>query len=303
MSTGGKKIAVIGAGPAGYTAAQELSKNGYTVDIYDKEDRLGGAIYTGIPEYRMSKIFLDKVFASMKEDKNITFHFNTKIDCERFEGLRKNYDKVLVATGAQIENTYGFEPGNGLYAGLTLLYDLNIRGNHEYYKKYKKAMVWGGGNVAMDCARSLVRIIDDVSVVYRRSEEEITANKSEIRDARNENVKFNFLCNVKRVLRDKSDAVTGAQLIRQELGEPDASGRRSPQSVPGSEFNIDADIIVMAIGQKVDLSELAEDLKITENYRTTLENVFIAGDANVGPATIGKALMEGRAVAAEMQKA
>ncbi len=148
MSTGGKKIAVIGAGPAGYTAAQELSKNGYTVDIYDKEDRLGGAIYTGIPEYRMSKIFLDKVFASMKEDKNITFHFNTKIDCERFESLRKNYDKVLVATGAQIENTYGFEPGNGLYAGLTLLYDLNIRGNHEYYKKYKKAMVWGGGNVA-----------------------------------------------------------------------------------------------------------------------------------------------------------
>ena len=238
-----------------------------------------------------------------KEDKNITFHFNTKIDCERFEGLRKNYDKVLVATGAQIENTYGFEPGNGLYAGLTLLYDLNIRGNHEYYKKYKKAMVWGGGNVAMDCARSLVRIIDDVSVVYRRSEEEITANKSEIRDARNENVKFNFLCNVKRVLRDDSGAVTGAQLIRQELGEPDSSGRRSPQSVPGSEFNIDADIIVMAIGQKVDLSELAEDLKITENYRTTLENVFIAGDANVGPATIGKALMEGRAVAAEMQKA
>ena len=215
----------------------------------------------------------------------------------------KDYDKVLVATGAQIENTYGFEPGNGLYAGLTLLYDLNIRGNHEYYKKYKKAMVWGGGNVAMDCARSLVRIIDDVSVVYRRSEEEITANKSEIRDARNENVKFNFLCNVKRVLRDDSGAVTGAQLIRQELGEPDSSGRRSPQSVPGSEFNIDADIIVMAIGQKVDLSELAEDLKITENYRTTLENVFIAGDANVGPATIGKALMEGRAVAAEMQKA
>ncbi len=92
-------------------------------------------------------------------------------------------------------------------------------------------------------------------------------------------------------------------MIRQELGEPDSSGRRSPQSVPGSEFNIDADIIVMAIGQKVDLSELAEDLKITENYRTTLENVFIAGDANVGPATIGKALMEGRAVAAEMQKA
>ena len=155
----------------------------------------------------------------------------------------------------------------------------------------------------MDCERSLVRIIDDVSVVYRRSEEEITANKSEIRDARNENVKFNFLCNVKRVIRDESGAVTVAQLIRQELGEPDASGRRSPQSVPGSEFNIDADIIVMAIGQKVDLSELSEDLKITENYRTTLENVFIAGDANVGPATIGKALMEGRAVAAEMQKA
>ena len=302
MSERGKKIAIIGAGPAGYTAAQELSKNGYTVDIYDKESRLGGAVYTGIPAYRMSKAFLDKVFAAMQEDDNITFHFDTKIDREKFAALRKDYDKILIATGAQVENTFGFETGKGLYAGLTLLYDLNINGNHEAYKKYKKAMVWGGGNVAMDCARSLVRIIDDVTVVYRRSEEEITANKSEIRDARDENVKFDFLCNVKRVLRDAADHVSGAQLIRQELGEPDESGRRSPHSIPGTEFVLDADLIVMAIGQKVDLSELDETLEITGHNRTNMENIFIAGDANLGPATIGKALMEGRAAAAEMQK-
>lgn len=295
-----KKIAVIGAGPAGYTAAQELSKAGHAVTIFDKEAALGGAIYTGIPEYRMSKVFLDKVLQGLTADPNITLQFNTLIDQAAFAKLRAEYDAVLLAPGAQVENTFGFETGKGIVAGLTLLYDLNIKKNHDAYKKYKKALVWGGGNVAMDCARSLIRILDDITVIYRRSEEEITANKSEIRDAKKEGVKFDLLRNIKDIKHDDQGNVTGAEILKMELGEPDESGRRSPHPVEGSEYFLPADLVAMAIGQKVDLKVFDENLESGENHHTNEDRVFIAGDAYTGPKTIGSALIEGRAVAKEI---
>ncbi|MGN0948806.1 FAD-dependent oxidoreductase [uncultured Megasphaera sp.] len=295
-----KKIAVIGAGPAGYTAAQELSKAGHAVTIFDKEAALGGAIYTGIPEYRMSKVFLDKVLQGLTADPNVTLQFNTLIDQAAFAKLRAEYDAVLLAPGAQVENTFGFETGKGIVAGLTLLYDLNIKKNHDAYKKYKKALVWGGGNVAMDCARSLIRILDDVTVIYRRSEEEITANKSEIRDAKKEGVKFDLLRNIKDIKHDDQGNVTGAEILKMELGEPDESGRRSPHPVEGSEYFLPADLVAMAIGQKVDLKVFDENLESGENHHTNEDRVFIAGDAYTGPKTIGSALIEGRAVAKEI---
>ncbi|WP_308590335.1 FAD-dependent oxidoreductase [uncultured Megasphaera sp.] len=295
-----KKIAVIGAGPAGYTAAQELSKTGHAVTIFDKEAALGGAIYTGIPEYRMSKVFLDKVLQGLTADPNVTLQFNTLIDQAAFAKLRAEYDAVLLAPGAQVENTFGFETGKGIVAGLTLLYDLNIKKNHDAYKKYKKALVWGGGNVAMDCARSLIRILDDVTVIYRRSEEEITANKSEIRDAKKEGVKFDLLRNIKDIKHDDQGNVTGAEILKMELGEPDESGRRSPHPVEGSEYFLPADLVAMAIGQKVDLKVFDENLESGENHHTNEDRVFIAGDAYTGPKTIGSALIEGRAVAKEI---
>ncbi|WP_370851083.1 FAD-dependent oxidoreductase [Megasphaera sp.] len=295
-----KKIAVIGAGPAGYTAAQELSKAGHAVTIFDKEAALGGAIYTGIPEYRMSKVFLDKVLQGLTADPNVTLQFNTLIDQAAFAKLRAEYDAVLLAPGAQVENTFGFETGKGIVAGLTLLYDLNIKKNHDAYKKYKKALVWGGGNVAMDCARSLIRILDDVTVIYRRSEEEITANKSEIRDAKKEGVKFDLLRNIKDIKHDDQGNVTGAEILKMELGEPDESGRRSPHPVEGSEYFLPADLVAMAIGQKVDLKVFDENLESGENHHTNEDRVFIAGDAYTGPKTIGSALIEGRAVAREI---
>lgn len=295
-----KRIAIIGAGPAGYTAAQELSKAGCQIDIFDKEAALGGAIYTGIPEYRMSKVFLDKVYQQLKADEHVTFHFNTFIDKEAFAKLRSDYDAILLAPGAQVENTFHFETGKGVLAGLSLLYDLNIRKNHDAYKKYKKAIVWGGGNVAMDCARSLIRILDDVTVVYRRSEAEITANKSEIRDARKEGVKFDLLRNVIDMQRDGQGHFKGATIIKMELGEPDESGRRSPVPVKGSEYFMPADLIVMAIGQKVDLSVFDPSLEMTDDHHTNEDKVYIAGDALTVPKTIGSALIEGRAVAKEI---
>ncbi|ERT58713.1 FAD-dependent oxidoreductase [Megasphaera vaginalis (ex Srinivasan et al. 2021)] len=293
-----KSIAIIGAGPTGYTAADILIKKGYSVEIFEKENKIGGAIYTGIPEYRMSKIFLNKIYSQLVTS-GVKFHFNTYIDTKGFKELRNKFERILVATGAPIENTFGFTTGRGLVAGLTLLYDLNIKELHNNYKYYKKAIVWGGGNVAMDCARSLVRIINEVSIVYRRSEEEMTAAKSEVAAAKKENVGLHFLNNIKDIYRDKSGNVIGVNIVKMELGNPDESGRRAPHEIPHSEFTMEADLVIMAIGQWVDLSALDDKLK-SENdndYFTNFENVFIAGDANVGPKTIAVAVKEGRGVA------
>lgn len=293
-------IAIIGAGPAGYTLAQELVKvGGYSIDIFDKEAEIGGAIYTGIPEYRMPKSFLTKAYEGLV-DASVKFHFDTCVTPEMYEKMKEKYDRVIIAIGAQVENTFGFDTGDGLYAGLTLLYDLNINKNHDAYKKYHHAIVWGGGNVAMDCARSLVRIIDNVTVVYRRSEEEMPANASEIRDAKKEGVVFNFLENIKDILRDENGQVKGARVVQMELGEPDASGRRSTHEIVGSEYLEEADLIVMAIGQKVNLKALSDSLKSCEGHSTTDKNVYLIGDALTGPKTIGSAVLEGKAVAKEI---
>lgn len=295
------KIAIIGAGPAGYTIAQELVKTGKCqIDIFDQEDAIGGAIHTGIPEFRMPKAFLQKAYDGLVEA-GVTFHFNTKIDHEAFDKIRKDYDRVVVAIGAQVENTFGFETGKGLYAGLTLLYDLNMLHKQDEFAKYKHAIVWGGGNVAMDCARSLVRLIDDVTIVYRRSLKEMPANQSEIQAAEKEGVKIDFLNNIKEINRDENGYVTGADVVKMELGEPDASGRASCHEIKGSDFTMPADLIVMAIGQKVNFHVLSDNLETGEGHKSNLENVWIAGDAYTGPKTIGNAVVEGRNTAKEIE--
>lgn len=192
-----KTIAIIGAGPASYTLADELVKDGsWHIEIFDQESEIGGAIHTGIPDFRMPKAFLKKTYDRLMEA-GVIFHFNTKVDAEIFNGLRNRFDEVVVAIGAQVENTFGFETGNGIVAGLTLLYDLNIRKKQDDYSMYHNAVVWGGGNVAMDCARSLKRIVDNVTIVYRRSLKEMPANPAEIKAAEKEGVKVSFLTNIK----------------------------------------------------------------------------------------------------------
>ena len=241
-----RKIAIIGAGPAGYTLAQELVKteNEYQIDIFDKE-----------AENRMPKTFLEKAYNGLIEA-GVKFHFNTFVDQTMFKELQANYDYVVVAIGAQIENTFGFETGNGVVAGLTLLYDLNINRKQEDFKKYKKAIVWGGGNVAMDCARSLVRIIDDVTIVYRRSLQEMPASPAEIKACEKEGVKIAFLNNIKDILKDENGNVCGVQVAKMELGEMDESGRASCHEVKDSLFTMECDLVAMAIGQKVDFTRL-----------------------------------------------
>ena len=208
-----KKIAIIGAGPASYTLAGELVRSGnWHIEIFDQESEIGGAVHTGIPDFRMSKAFLKKTYDSLVEA-GVVFHFNTKVDAEKFTELRNSFDEVVVAIGAKVENTFGFETGNGIVAGLTLLYDLNIRKKQDDYSIYHNAVVWGGGNVAMDCARSLKRIVDNVTIVYRRSLKEMPANQAEIRAAEKEGVKVAFLTNIKDINRDENGKVCSISAI------------------------------------------------------------------------------------------
>ncbi len=299
MSFDGKKIALVGAGPANLNAAKVLVTEGFTIDIYEKEAAAGGAVYTGIPDFRMPKGFITKMVSDLTAA-GVTFRYNTEVGKDvTFEELRENYDRVVLGIGAQVENKFGLE-GDGYVAGLTLLYDLNILKKHEEYKeRYHKALVWGGGNVAMDCSASLARILPDVSIVYRRSEAEMPASKKEIKDNIAVGVKFEYLTNIKSLVLDENGRVVGARVAKMELGEPDSSGRRRPVEIPDSEYTEDCDLVVAAIGQKVDFSAFA-GVEKGEGHLSNLENVYIVGDAFTGPKNLGAATMEGKAVAKEI---
>jgi NADPH-dependent glutamate synthase beta subunit-like oxidoreductase len=297
----GRKVAVIGAGVAALAAAIDLRHEGYQVDIYEMLDRVGGAIYSGIPSYRFDKKYLDQIY----EDEcrlGVNFHFNCEIGRDiAFEQLKKEYDRILVTVGAQIENKYGME-GDGCEAGLSLLYHLNVKHQAEdYQKKYKSAVVWGGGNVAMDCARSLVRILDHVTIIYRRSEKEMPANRDEIEAAKKEGIEFAFLENIKELRLDQNGKVVGAHCIKMHLGEPDASGRARPIETEGSDYEIPCELVVPAIGQAVSFKSLDGTMAKQEGtHLSTVEHVYIAGDAYLGPRTVAACISDGRAAAGEL---
>ncbi|QRG87023.1 FAD-dependent oxidoreductase [Bulleidia sp. zg-1006] len=299
-----KKIAYIGAGPSALLGAQALlNKGDYQISIYDKNNRSGGAAYTGIPSWRFSLAFIDRVEKELKE-KGTQFYYNVEVGKDiPFAKLREENDVVVVAIGAQIENLAGFEAGNGYEAGLTLLYNLNIlHQEKDYQEKYQSAIVWGGGNVAMDCCRSLKRILPDVQLLYRRSQDEMPASKGEVKDAVKEGVVFHYLENIADIVRDVKGSVTGVQADTMVLGEKDESGRASVHVQEGSKHFIPADLVVAAVGQKVDFSVLDEGLKTLSKseHKTNLEGVFVCGDALYGPAMIGNAIKDGKACSEEV---
>ena len=297
----GRKIAIIGAGVAALAAAIDLRHEGYQVDLYEKLDRVGGAVYSGIPSYRFDKKYLEEIYQD-EIKLGVTFHFNCEIGKDiSFAQLQSEYDRILVTVGAQIENKYGLE-GDGCEAGLSLLYHLNVENQaEEYKKKYKGAVVWGGGNVAMDCARSLVRILNEVTIIYRRSEKEMPANRDEIEEAKKEGVKFAFLENIKELRLDAAGKVIGAHCIKMHLGEPDASGRARPIETEGSDYEIPCELVVPAIGQSVSFTALDASLDKTEGtHASTMKNVYIAGDAYLGPKTVAACIKDGRDAAKEL---
>lgn len=308
--TSDRKAAVIGAGPCGLTAAFFLRQKGHNVEVFEDLKEPGGMSAVGIPDFRLPR---EIIRAEVKRiaDTGVRFEYGTSIGREKTLGqLRSEYDAVLIAIGAHGSKRVGMEGEEtkpaGLISGVTFLRDLNLLYPQGKFQKPEggHVVVVGGGNVAMDCARSARRLgYKKVSLVYRRTEKEMPADNEEIRDAKNEGIEFHFLTHPIK-LEIKGGKVTGTTCIRMELGEPDSSGRRRPVEVKGSEFPLECDIVIPAIGQATDFSIFSGDfpvkttkwgtVDVDENtLMTNQDGIFAGGDCVTGPKALIDAMGQG----------
>lgn len=308
----GKKVAVIGAGPAGLSCAYNLALKGHLPTIFEKLPEPGGMAAVGIPDFRLPRQILGREVELIKEA-GVNIRYGVEVGKEvTIADLRKDYAAVFIGVGAHDSMPMGVEGEESGYRGFIpgVKYLLDISQGRDPYPEGKKVVVVGGGNVAIDCVRSSFRIgKEDVNLVYRRTIVEMPADPVEIHDAEEEKVKFHYLCNPTRIIA-QDGKVVGVECIRMELGEPDKSGRRRPVPVAGSEFIIETDILIPAIGQKVNLSFLSEEdgIKLTkwntidadeETFTTSQEGVFASGDCVTGPDVLVRATGTGKR-AAEM---
>ena len=301
-SSNGKKVAVIGGGPAGLSCAYFLLLKGYSVNVFEAESKAGGMLRYGIPAYRLPKNVLDDEIKSI-EKMGAVFSYNKKLGRDfTIEELKKSYDAVFVATGAWESSTLrcGNDNAAGVIGGIDFLYKV---ANNEKVSIGKSVAVVGGGNTAIDAVRTAVRLgAESVTLIYRRTESEMPAEKDEIKDAREEGVSFKFLSAPLCVVAENG-VVTGIKLQKMELGNPDSSGRRSPVAIAGETEIIPCDTVISAIGQRVISSDVSE-LQLTEKgtvlvneatYKTSLEGVFAAGDViNKGPDIAVRAIAGGK---------
>lgn len=312
----GKKVAVIGAGPGGVSAAFFLRKEGHGVDIFEASPKAGGWLRYGIPEYRLPNDILQKEVDNITE-LGVNIHYNTRLgDNIKFAELQKKYDAVVLAIGSQKGTNIGVEgdDAENVFSGIDFLKEMEVTGERFDFTGKKVAVV-GGGNTAMDCCRTAMRCgAEKVFVIYRRTEKEMPANPIEIHESKLEGVEYHFLTNPIRVNKDEHGKLKSVTCLRMELGEPDASGRRRPVPIPGSEIDMDVDYILAAIGQKTDVNFTGDvngsvkkgELKLNrwgdieadpQTLQTGIENVFAAGDSVTGPATLIQAIAQARVAA------
>ncbi|MDL2320555.1 NADPH-dependent glutamate synthase [Alistipes sp. OttesenSCG-928-B03] len=313
----GRKVAVIGSGPAGLACASDLAKMGYDVTIFEALHRVGGVLQYGIPEFR-----LPKTAVVDREVENVR-RLGVKIETDTIVGRTvtidslmddEGFDAVFVGTGAGLPRFMNI-PGenlNGVVSANEFLTRANLM--KAYDEEYdtpiyvgKRVVVVGGGNVAMDAVRTAKRLGADAVIVYRRSEEELPARVEEVHHAKEEGIVFHMLTNPVEVLGDDRGWVRGIRCVRMELGEPDASGRRSPVTVAGSEFDMECDVVIMALGTSPNplIASTTPRLDTTrwggivaqDNGETTREGVFAGGDAVTGAATVILAMGAGRTAA------
>ena len=298
----GKTVAVVGAGPAGLSCAYFLAMKGYSVEIFESEEKGGGMLRYGIPAYRLPKDILDKEIENI-EKMGVQIHYSKRLGKDyTVESLKNKYDAVFVAIGAWSSSKMGCvgEDAEGVLGGIDVLYRV---AKGEKVDLGKKVCVVGGGNTAIDAVRTAVRLgAEEVTLIYRRTENEMPAEPDEIRDAKAEGVKFKFLCSPVEVLSENGK-VKGIKLQNMELGEPDQSGRRSPVAIEGSTDIIECDTVISAIGQKVvggDIDSLELTRKSTIcvdelTFMTSLNGVFAAGDVvNKGPDIAIRAIAGGK---------
>ncbi len=293
----GIRIAIVGAGPAGLSAGYFLRLAGHDVTIYEKEDRAGGLMWSGIPPYRLDRNILRKEVERL-EKLGVKFVYNFTLGKDAtLEDLRKQYERVILAIGKGKSRQLNI-PGEDhphVYDGIHFLKSV-LKGDRP--DPGKRIAVIGGGNTAMDCARVALRLGSEVVVVYRRSEREMPAFKDEVREAKEEGIQFQFLTQPIRVLTD-GDRVVGIECIRMKLGERDASGRARPVPIEGSEFVIEVDGVIKALGEMVDPESIQplSKIEVNEQYRTEFEDVFAVGDCTGTSGTVGEAIRMGREVA------
>ncbi len=317
----GKKVAVVGSGPAGLTCAAELAKLGHEVTIFEALHAAGGVLIYGIPEFRLPKhivqVEVDYVKSLGVEIKlDSVIGKLTTVD----ELLEGGYDAVFLGTGAGLPMFLGV-PGenlNGIYSANEFLTRVNLMKAYlfpEYdtpIKIGKKVAVIGGGNVAMDAARCALRLgAEEVHIVYRRSRAEMPARREEVENAEEEGIIFQFLTNPKQFIGNEQGWVTAMECYRMELGEPDASGRRRPVVVPGSEFVMEVDVVIVAIGTTPNplVPSTTKGLEITKagtvvadeaTGKTTKDRVWAGGDVVTGAATVISAMGAGKRAAASI---
>lgn len=312
----GHKIAVIGSGPAGLTCAGDLARMGYDVTIFEALHKAGGVLSYGIPEFRLPKSkVVDAEIENVKSlgvkiETNVIIGKSVTID-ELME--EEDFEAVFIGSGAGLPMFMHIpgEQANGVMSANEYLTRNNLM--KAYRDDYdtpiahgKKVAVVGGGNVAMDAARTALRLGAEVHIIYRRSEAELPARAEEVHHAKEEGVIFNLLCNPVEILTDEKDQVTGIRCIKMELGEPDASGRRRPVEIPGSEFEISVDTVIMSLGTSPNplISSTTEGLDVNKRKciiaeeadgKTTKTGVYAGGDAVTGAATVILAMGAGKA--------
>lgn len=314
----GKKVAVIGSGPAGLTCAGDLAKMGYDVTIFEALHEPGGVLVYGIPEFRLPKqAVVAKEIENVKSlgvkiETNVVIGKSITID-QLIE--EEGFEAIFIGSGAGLPKFMGIpgENSNGVFSANEYLTRSNLMKSFDPESntpimRGKKVAVVGGGNVAMDAARTALRLGAEVHIVYRRSEEELPARVEEVHHAKEEGIIFDLLTNPTEILADEKGWVTGMKCIKMELGAPDESGRRRPVVIPDSEFEMELDCVIMSLGTSPNplISSTTEGLEINkwkcivadeENGKTSKEGVYAGGDAVTGAATVILAMGAGKAAA------
>lgn len=318
----GKRVAIVGSGPSGLACASDLAKLGYEVKIYEALHKVGGVLVYGIPEFRLPK---ERIVAKEVEAvRRLGVEIVTDVVIGRTLTIddlfdKEGFDAVFVGSGAGLPRFMGIdgENLNGVFSANEYLTRANLM--HAYDDDYdtpiyegKRVVVVGGGNVAMDAVRTAKRLGADAYIVYRRSEAELPARAEEVHHAKEEGIEFRLLCNPVRILGDEQGKVKGIECIEMELGEPDESGRRSPVEKPGSEFVIDCDVVIMALGTSPNplIKSTTKGLETNrrgcivadESGKTSRKGIYAGGDAVTGAATVILAMGAGRKAAAAIDE-